>query len=65
MEKRNQTLSLRELCFRLGLIIGQRYQRGDVRKRCKLIALSFGSVESTLLSNDMLADLDSEVKTPF
>jgi len=65
MKKRNQMLSLKELCFRLGLVIAQRYSRRDVKKRCKLLGLPFGLVESTLLSNDMLTDLDSEVKIPF
>jgi len=70
MKKRNQVLSLKEISRCLGLVIGQRYQRGDVRKRCKLIALPFGSVELMLVGNGMLvdlvlADLASELKLPF
>jgi len=64
MKKRNQVLSLREISRRLGLVIGQRYQRGDVRKRCRLIALSFRFIEAELVSNGMLGS-DSESELPF
>jgi len=64
MKKRNQTLSLGELCRRLGLIIGKHYQRRDVRKRCRLIALSFKSIEAELIHNGML-DSDDKLRLPF
>ena len=64
MKKRNQALSLKELCRRLGLVIAQRYSRGDVRKRCRLIALPFKSIEAELIHNGML-DPDGKSELPF
>jgi len=53
-EKNGHEFSLGYVCGKLGLVVGQHYQREDILRSCELINLPFKLVESVLAENGML-----------